>query len=331
MSARAASALAAAVPAAVPDGDADERAVRSALAVPTRAAIYRVLRTEGRPQSAREIGERIGIHANVARAHLDVLVDASLATAGSRHNPTGGRPAKVYVAREQLVPSTGRAPTVPSGAVLGLQTALQLIAGLREHVARAELLAEDQGRRIVAAAGGRATSRSFEAALLVALGALRSAFPGAHLRSDGDGSSGIDGIRSELGAVGDVDAPLADALAVGFVRGAIAAAGAGADVEVTDITVRARAAQGDGALPLPAASVDARGVGFDRGVVRAMQAIGRLRPGAHLEVLTAADGAPAAYARWADRAGHRITAVDRVRDHEGRPAVRILIRRAAGR
>jgi TusA-related sulfurtransferase len=97
------------------------------------------------------------------------------------------------------------------------------------------------------------------------------------------------------------------------------------------VTVRARAAPGDGALPLPAASVDARGVGFDRGVVRAMQAIGRLRPGAHLEVLTATEGAPAAYARWADRAGHRITAVDRVRDHDGRPAVRILIRRAAGR
>ena len=125
-----------ALAAAVPEGDADERAVRSALAVPTRAAIYRVLRTEGRPHSAREIGVRIGIHANVARGHLDVLVDAGLATAGSRHNPTGGRPAKVYVAREQLVPSSGRAPTVPSGAVLGLQTALQLIAGLREHVAR---------------------------------------------------------------------------------------------------------------------------------------------------------------------------------------------------
>lgn len=326
MSARAGTALAAA-----PEGDVTERAVRRALAVPTRAAIYRLLRTEGRPHSAREIGERIGIHANVARAHLDVLVDAGLATSGSRHNPTGGRPAKVYVAREQLVPTTGRTPEVPSGAVLGLQTTLQLVAGLREYVARAELLAEDQGRRIVAAAGGRATSRSFEAALLVALGALRSAFPGAHLRSDGDGASGLDGIRSELGAVGDVDAPLADALAVGFVRGALTAAGALADVEVADLTVRARAAAGDGAMPLPSASVDARGVGFDRGVVRAMQAIGRLRPGAHLEVLTATDGAPAAYARWADRAGHRITAVDRIRDDAGRPAVRILIRRAAGR
>jgi len=320
----------AAVPAAVLDVGEDDRAVRQALAVPTRAAIYRVLRIEGTAHSAREIGDRIGIHANVARAHLDVLVDAGLATSGSRHNPTGGRPAKVYVAREQHGPSPRRTPPVPSGAVLGLQTALQLVAGLREHVARAELLAEDQGRRIVGATGGRSSSRAFEAALLVALEALRTAFPGTHLRA-GERGSVIEGVRSELAAVGDVDAVLADALAVGIVRGALAAAGANADVEVSEGTVRARPAAGDGALPLPAASVDARGVSFDRGVVRAMQAIGRLRPGAHLEVLTDAAGAPAAFARWADRAGHRITAVDRVRDHDGRPAVRILIRRAAGR
>jgi hypothetical protein len=269
------------------------------------------------------------VEAHVARAHLAVLVDADLATAGSRHNPTGGRPAKVYVAREQHVPSAERPPSVPSGAVLGLQTAIQLVAGLREHVARAELLAEDQGRRLVAATGGRGASRSFDAALIVALEGLRAAFPGAHLRADDDASV-VDGVRSELEAVGEVDAPLADALAVGFVRGALAAAGVAADVEVIDGAVHLRATA-DGALPLPAATVDARSVSFDRGVVRAMQAIGRLRPGAHLEGLTEAAGAPAAYARWADRAGHRILAVDRIRDAAGQPAVRILIRRAAGR
>jgi predicted ArsR family transcriptional regulator/TusA-related sulfurtransferase len=315
----------------VPDAGEEERAVRDALAVPTRAAIHRVLRSEGVARSAREVGDRIGIHPNVARAHLDVLVDAGLATSGSRHNPTGGRPAKVYVAREQHVSARRSAPTVPSGAVLGVQTALQLVAGLREHVARAELLAEDQGRRLVSAAGGRAASRTFDAALLVMLEGLRAAFPGAHLRQDADGASTLDGIRSELGVIGETDAALADALAVGIVRGALSAAGASAEVEVADGTVRARPSAGDGALPLPAASVDVRRVGFDRGVVRAMQAIGRLRPGAHLEVLTDAAGAPAAFARWADRAGHRITAVDRIRDPDGRPAVRILIRRAAGR
>ena len=314
---------------AVAEVGADDRAIRQALAVPTRAAIHRVLRSDGEARSAREIGDRIGIHANVARAHLDVLVDAGLATSGSRHNPTGGRPAKVYVAREQHVPA-GRAPSIPSGAVLGLQAALQLVAGLTEHVARAELVAEDQGRRLVGVAGGRAASRAFEAAVLVALEGLRGAVPGAHLRIDPDGASVLDGVRSELAVVGDVDAALADALAVGIVRGALSAAGANAEVEAAGGTVRARPV-GDGAQPLPAATVDVRRVGFDRGVVRAMQAIGRLRPGAHLEVLTEAAGAPAAFARWADRAGHRITAVDRIRDVEGRPAVRILIRRAAGR
>jgi len=325
-----ASPVAAAPPLAGDPGDVD-RAVRQALAVPTRAAIHRLLRADGCAHSAREVGERIGIHANVARAHLDVLVDAGLATAGSRHNPTGGRPAKVYVAREQLTAGPRRTPAVPSGAVLALRTALQLVAGLREHVARAELLAEDEGRRLVASVGGRAASRAFDAAMLVALEGLRAAFPGAHLRQDGDGARVLDGVRGELAVVGDVDAALADALAVGIVRGALAAAGASADVEVTDGSVRARPAAGDGALPLPAASVDARRLAFDRGVVRAMQAIGRLRPGAHLEVLTDGAGAPAAFARWADRAGHAITAVDRIRDRDGRPAVRIVIRRAAGR
>jgi predicted ArsR family transcriptional regulator/TusA-related sulfurtransferase len=317
--------------AAAPSGD--ERAVRQALAVPTRAAIYRILRAEARPHSAREVGDRVGIHANVARGHLDVLVDAGLAMPGSRHNPLGGRPAKVYVAREQLATAqiADRGSNVPHGAVLGLQTALQLVVGLREHVDRAALLAEDQGRRIVAAAGGRAASRTFEAALLVVVDALRAAFPAARTHVLEDGANVVDGVRSDLTAVGDVDATLADALAVGFVRGALAAAGAAADVEAVDGSVRARAAAGDGALPLPASSVDARGRSFDRGVVQAMRAIGTVRPGAHLEVLTDAAGAPAAYARWADRAGHRIVAVDRIRDVDGRAAVRILIRRAAGR
>lgn len=310
-----------------------DETVTRALSVPTRAAIYRLLRTEGRPHSAREIGERVGVHTNVARTHLDVLVEAGLAQPGSRHNPLGGRPAKVYVAREQASTATLDRPrrSVPTGAVLGLQTTLQLVAGLREHVDRAALLAEDQGRRLVAAAGGRAASRTFDAALLVAVDALAQAFPAARIRGVAHDVSTLDGVVVDLAAIGEVDPALGQALAIGFVRGALAAAGAAADVEVRDDAVLVRPTAGDGALPLPAASVDARGMTFDRGVVRAMQSIGSVRVGAHLEVLTDAVGAPAAYARWADRAGHRILAVDRIRDLDGRVAVRILIRRSAGR
>ena len=312
---------------------AEVDAAGRALAVPTRAAIYRHLRHVGRPRSAREVGDRVGVHANVARAHLDVLVAAGLALASWRHNPRGGRPAKVYVAREQLTaveaPAATSAPAgadVPAGAVLGLTVVLQLVAGLHEHAARIELLAEEQGRHLVAAAGGRAATRPLEAARHVVVDALRAAFPAARLRG-GD----LDGVRGDLALVADVDPALADALAVGLVRGALGAAGAGAEVEVDGELVRVAARAGDGALPAPAGRLDARGLGFDRGVARAIRALGRVRPGAHLEVLTDEVGAPAAYARWADRAGHAIVAVDRVRDSDGRRAVRILVRRAAGR
>jgi len=314
-----------ALPVPAPAADAAARA----LAVPTRAAIYRHLREVGRPRSAREAGERVGVHANVARAHLDVLVDAGLALASWRHNPRGGRPAKVYVAREQFHAGSARPDgeaAVPPGALLGLGVVLQLVAGLHEHAARSELLAEAEGRRLVAAAGGRAASRPLDAARHVVVDALRSAFPAVRLRG-GD----LDGVRADLALVAEVDPALADALAVGLVRGALAAAGAGAAVEVDGDLVRVAPLDGDGALPAPAARLDARGLGFERGVARAIRALGRVRPGAHLEVLTDEVGAPAAYARWADRAGHAIVAVDRVRDPDGRRAVRVLVRRAAGR
>ncbi len=317
-----------AVPVRTPDADVRTDAAARALGVPTRAAIYRHLREVARPRSAREVGDRVGVHANVARTHLDVLVEAGLALASWRHNPAGGRPAKVYVAREQLhaVPAADDGSSVAPGALLGLGVVLQLVAGLREHAARSELLAEEQGRRLVHAAGGRAASRPLEAARHVVADALRPAFPSVRLRG-GD----LDGVRGDLAVVADVDPALADAIAVGLVRGALAAAGAGADVEVDGDLVRVTPRAGDGALPAPAARLDARGLGFERGVARAIRALGRLRPGAHLEVLTDEVGAPAAYARWADRAGHAIVAVDRVRDPEGRRAVRVLVRRSAGR
>ena len=62
-----------------------------------------------------------------------------------------------------------------------------------------------------------------------------------------------------------------------------------------------------------------------------MRAIVPLRAGDHLEILTDGQGAPAAFARWADRAGHQIVDVTRVRDVRGKPAVRVLLRKATGR
>jgi predicted ArsR family transcriptional regulator/TusA-related sulfurtransferase len=320
----------AALTAVSPPATGDDAAVARALAVPTRAGIYRRLRQTGQPLAAREVAEMFGLHPNVARNHLDQLADAGLVVTGRRKHPGGGRPAKVYVAREQAAPT--REVQVPPGSQLAVHTIVQLIAGLAEHREKLALLAEEQGRKLVGAAGGRADTRDFAAAATVAVEALRAAFPEVRLAAaDGDRVV-VEGLEVGLRLVGEVDGPVADALAVGFLRGALAAAGAPAQVAATEGTVVADLDEaGLGAQPSPVATVDARAETYQRGVVAAMRAIVPLRPGDHLEVLTDGKGAPAAYARWADRAGHEVLDVARVRDVKGRAAVRILLRKATGR
>jgi hypothetical protein len=44
-------------------------------------------------------------------------------------------------------------------------------------------------------------------------------------------------------------------------------------------------------------------------------------------VLAAGPGAPAAFARWADRAGHQLISVERVVDEDEQPAIRLLLRK----
>lgn len=310
-----------------PRGDDD--AVAQALSIPTRAGIYKRLRSTSEPMSAKEAAEAFGVHPNVARNHLDVLAEAGLVVTGRRKQPAGGRPAKVYVAREQAV--GGRPAEVPSGSQLAVAVVVQLIAGLTEHEPRLELLAEEQGRRLVAAEGGRADLREFEAAVVVAVEALRKAFPEVRVDELHDEHVHVAGLEVALRIVGEVDARVGDALARGFLRGAIAAAGAPALVTSREGKVRAELdPEGLGAHPSADADVDARGLTYQAGVVATVRAMVPLRPGDHLEVLTDLEGAPAAFARWADRAGHRIVDVSRVRDTGGKQAVRLLLRKAAG-
>ncbi len=306
----------------------DDAAVDHALGVPTRAGIYKRLRTSGEPMSARDTAEAFGLHPNVARNHLDVLAEAGLVVTGRRKQPAGGRPAKVYVAREQAV--DGRPGEVPSGSQLAVATVVQLIAGLAEHEGKLELLAEEQGRRLVAAAGGRADRRPFDAAVTVAVEALRRAFPEARVEDLHDDHVHVAGLEVALRIVGEVDARVGDALARGFLRGAISAAGA--PTTVSSRTGRVRAELDEGGLgdhPSPDATLDVRGHTYQAGVVAAVRALEPLAPGAHLEILTDLAGAPAAFARWADRAGHLILDVTRVRDLGGERAVRLLLRKAA--
>ncbi len=310
-------------------GQAADDAVERALSVPTRAGIYRRLRTEGVPASARDVADMFGLHPNVARNHLDQLAEAGLLVTSRRKHPAGGRPARVYVAREQAV--TTRDAQVPPGSQLGVHVVVQLIAGLTEHEAKLELLAEEHGRRLVSAAAGRADVRDFQAAAVVAVEALRAAFPEARLAHHGDGQVDVEGLEVGLRLIGEVDGAVGDALARGFLRGALAAAGAPVTVSSRAGRVTARLDEGGlGSAPAPSDAVDARGRTYQQGVVATMRAMLGLRPGDHLEVLTDLQGAPAAFARWADRAGHEIVDVARIRDVKGKQAVRLLLRKDTG-
>lgn len=74
----------------------DDSATRTAkvLSLPTRAAILSLLLSTG-PKTVKEIADAFQIHPNVARAHLDLMVEAGFLAAETRRR-SKGRPAKVY-------------------------------------------------------------------------------------------------------------------------------------------------------------------------------------------------------------------------------------------
>ena len=74
----------------------DESATRTAkvLSLPTRAAILSLLLKSG-AKTVKEIADAFQIHPNVARAHLDLMVEAGFLSSETRRR-SKGRPAKVY-------------------------------------------------------------------------------------------------------------------------------------------------------------------------------------------------------------------------------------------
>lgn len=74
-------------------GDAATRTAK-VLSLPTRAAILAHLLRSG-AKTVKEIADHFRIHPNVARAHLDLMVEAGFLATETRRR-TKGRPAKVY-------------------------------------------------------------------------------------------------------------------------------------------------------------------------------------------------------------------------------------------
>ena len=315
--------------------------VRRALRSTTRASIYEHLQRTGEGQTVRDIADKFGLHPNVARTHLETLADAGLVVVSSRKHPGGGRPAKVYLARpeaagDEIQLNTPTAAVGPAALVRLLANVI--VNGQGPQSGRLEAVrnaAMKEGTRL-AERNDEPPDSLAEAATTVAR-VLRSEGYVVRVTTADDDSAVLGRIGGAMEALRPVRGGLASALEWGLLTGAFAKVWrpvqvsplADAGTGEAGWTVRVASSQPSASRLLVTVSgrVDARNAPRETGVVRAMRAITGLEPGAVLEVLAGGPGAPAAFARWADRAGHELIGVERATDDQGRAAIRLLIRK----
>ncbi len=128
-----------------------------ALADETRYAMYHELATSTQPLTATELADRLNLHANTVRLHLERMRDAGLVDVEPVHRGTVGRPQHVYTL---AAGAPGVAFDPPSHALLA-----GLLAALAERVGADPGDAEAIGRSWGAEAGHRTRSRNCVTAL----------------------------------------------------------------------------------------------------------------------------------------------------------------------
>jgi len=138
--------------------------VLKALADDTRYAVYRELASSTAALSAQDLADRLGVHANTVRLHLERLRDAGLIDAEAVHRGTVGRPQHLYFLAAGA-PGLGFDP--PAHALLA-----GLLATLAERIGADSDDAADTGHAWGAEAGRRTRSRSCLRALEAELNRL---------------------------------------------------------------------------------------------------------------------------------------------------------------
>jgi len=127
-------------------------AVLKALADDTRFAVYRELATSTAALSAQDLADRLGVHANTVRLHLERLREVALVDAEAVHRGTVGRPQHLYFLAADA-PGLGFDP--PAHALLA-----GLLAALAERVGADPDDAAETGRAWGAEAGKRTRTTS---------------------------------------------------------------------------------------------------------------------------------------------------------------------------
>ncbi len=145
-------------------GTSNQLGVLKALGDETRYAMYQELARSTAALSANDLAERLGIHANTVRLHLERLREVGLVDVEAVHRGTVGRPQHLYFLSAGA-PGLGFDP--PAHALLA-----GLLAALAERVGADGAEAAEIGRVWGAEAGGRTRSQSCVRALEGELGRL---------------------------------------------------------------------------------------------------------------------------------------------------------------
>jgi predicted ArsR family transcriptional regulator len=143
----------------------DLLAVLKALGDETRFSMYQELAASTAALGANELAERLGLHANTVRLHLERLREAGLVDVEAVHRGTVGRPQHVY-SLSPGAPGLGFDP--PSYTLLA-----GLLASMAERVGADAVDAVATGRAWGAEAGRRTNAKSCATALAAEMHRLR--------------------------------------------------------------------------------------------------------------------------------------------------------------
>lgn len=307
---------------------------------PTRAQILDILRGSSDGLTVKDVATMVGIHPNVARTHLTKLTQAKLVSFFEQRHEHGGRPARIYRA-VLFSPTDATAPNQH----LATPLLIAFLVGLVERTAKAAPDCRDQDYLSLAWALaktlGSAHLASYAGSRNQSIGAIATTIaqtfaayePAIAVRAKTADWAELVGLNRMAAPIADHDAELAKVFVNGLLVGAGDAMGSRLDIDEstssgTAIRIRKAANRSQYATVQVHATLDTRGMHRDDGVVEAMRAMTNLTSGELLEVLCEGPGAPAAFARWADRASHDLLSVDRSQDHLGNPAIRLLFRKA---